>query len=269
MELSFYKMHAAGNDFVFIERPEGETPAWDRLSPLLCDRKVGIGAAGLIVVSRGANDTLRLFAPDGSELRPCGDAIACATRFFADSGRISKTATFLTKSGELEVDVVDSRYVGMKVGFVVDRSGERDGAETLVARAVPVKDGARSGIAIEARVAGFPAATVLVGVGRSALGENAPRRCVAIRPRGDYELRCAAKRDARFDGCSVAALAASVASAHGLCRDNPAIVFSKGTYFARIREGEAAYVAACADYSFSGEVHVDPQGSSEDPMAKP
>jgi diaminopimelate epimerase len=73
--LRFWKTQAIGNDFVLVHL--SDLPANLDLSFLalkLCDRKRGIGADGLLVVSPG---NLRMFNPDGSE-DFCGNGLRCA-----------------------------------------------------------------------------------------------------------------------------------------------------------------------------------------------
>jgi diaminopimelate epimerase len=83
-------MHGAGNDFVVVDGakeslPEGSLPS---VATHACDRHLGIGADGLILVlpSRVANFRMRMFNPDGSEAEMCGNGIRLFAKFVYEHG---------------------------------------------------------------------------------------------------------------------------------------------------------------------------------------
>lgn len=77
MTLRFWKLSGAGNDFVLVRRASlrGRSPR--TLAKTLCDRKRGIGADGLLVVSSGRAPRLDYYNADGSEAF-CGNGTRCA-----------------------------------------------------------------------------------------------------------------------------------------------------------------------------------------------
>lgn len=86
--MKFVKMHGAGNDFVVIDGakeviPEEHLPA---VSRNVCDRNLGVGSDGLIIVlpSRVANFRMRMLNPDGSEAEMCGNGIRCFAKYVFD-----------------------------------------------------------------------------------------------------------------------------------------------------------------------------------------
>ena len=86
--MKFVKMHGAGNDFVIIDG-EKEVIAEQSLPSLsrhICDRQLGIGGDGIILVlpSRVANFKMRMFNPDGSEAEMCGNGIRCFAKYVHD-----------------------------------------------------------------------------------------------------------------------------------------------------------------------------------------
>jgi len=85
MNIRFWKMSGAGNDFVLLEGlPKGRSgPA---LARALCDRRLGVGADGLLVMSRRAG-TVRLdyWNADGSSAF-CGNGSRCAALWAAARG---------------------------------------------------------------------------------------------------------------------------------------------------------------------------------------
>jgi len=76
--IEFVKMHGNGNDFVIIDETEKETIRNKSSFAInTCDRRFGIGADGILFVSRpiGADLGMRLLQPDGSEAEMCGNGI--------------------------------------------------------------------------------------------------------------------------------------------------------------------------------------------------
>lgn len=81
-------MHGAGNDFVVIDGDK-ESLAEKHLHSIArhaCDRNLGIGADGLILVlpSRTANFKMRMLNPDGSEAEMCGNGIRVFAKYVFD-----------------------------------------------------------------------------------------------------------------------------------------------------------------------------------------
>lgn len=84
--ISFVKYQGAGNDFILID---DRAHSFDRsLPPLLCHRRFGIGADGVILLQTDsvADFRMRIFNPDGSEATSCGNGLRCLMQFIADLG---------------------------------------------------------------------------------------------------------------------------------------------------------------------------------------
>jgi diaminopimelate epimerase len=82
----FYKMTGSGNDFVMLDgrhAAPGDWPA-DRIA-LVCDRRMGAGADGLVVLTPTAPGRVRMqyWNSDGSHAAMCGNAALCSTRLAA------------------------------------------------------------------------------------------------------------------------------------------------------------------------------------------
>ena len=76
MRLRFWKLAAAGNDFILVRSLRGAGSP--RLIRRLCDRRSGVGADGLLAVNRVAGGIrLRYFNADGSQAF-CGNGARCA-----------------------------------------------------------------------------------------------------------------------------------------------------------------------------------------------
>ena len=90
--LQFSKYQGLGNDFLLIDGRQGQLPervrfpdpAWVRL---ICNRRFGVGADGLILALPPQSDadlSMKIFNADGSEAEMCGNGIRCLARFVAD-----------------------------------------------------------------------------------------------------------------------------------------------------------------------------------------
>src|SRR5512140_2069950 len=113
-------MHGAGNDFVVIDAareivPEEQLPSIARHA---CDRNLGIGGDGLILVlpSRVANFRMRMINPDGSEAEMCGNGIRCFAKYVFD--RKMHTDVIMTVETLGGVKTLKLNAVGGKVQTV-------------------------------------------------------------------------------------------------------------------------------------------------------
>lgn len=84
-ELTFYKMSGSGNDFVVLDGRLSPPEAWTpRAVAALCDRRQGIGADGLVVLSPAPEGEgqvrMDFWNCDGSPAAMCGNAALCSTR---------------------------------------------------------------------------------------------------------------------------------------------------------------------------------------------
>ena len=84
MTIPFNKYQGTGNDFIIIDnRRRIFNPSDSRLINSLCDRRFGIGADGLILISDscGIDYEMRYFNSDGNESTMCGNGGRCAAAF--------------------------------------------------------------------------------------------------------------------------------------------------------------------------------------------
>ncbi len=97
--VAFTKGHGTGNDFVVIPDPDGDLELTDDQVAVLCDRRFGIGADGILRVVRstaidegadaasaGAEWFMDYRNADGSKAEMCGNGIRVFARFLADAG---------------------------------------------------------------------------------------------------------------------------------------------------------------------------------------
>lgn len=98
MELQFYKMEGAGNDFVVIDNRELGLSLEEIISvtPQLCDRKFGVGADGLLSLEKpslaNVDYTMLYRNADGSDAGMCGNGSRCLALFAAKQGFNEKQA---------------------------------------------------------------------------------------------------------------------------------------------------------------------------------
>ena len=101
MRTEFAKYEGAGNDFILIDnRGEGFTPD-PRLIARLCDRHFGIGADGVMTLSRsaGTDCAMRYFNADGSEGEMCGNGARCFALFAEHLGIGGERKRFTAADG--------------------------------------------------------------------------------------------------------------------------------------------------------------------------
>lgn len=96
MKIDFVKYQGTGNDFVMLDNMSGK---YDSLTTgqvqFLCDRKLGIGADGLIKLSKdpGADFYVDYFNADGSKSF-CGNGARCSIHFANAIGLIQSKTRF-------------------------------------------------------------------------------------------------------------------------------------------------------------------------------
>jgi len=109
MKLPFIKMHGCGNDFIYFNCYESEIPNPEALAVKLSDRNRGIGGDGIVLIlpSQIADAKMRIFNPDGSESKNCGNSIRCVGKFLFESGIVKKNAMKIeTLSGVKELELL-------------------------------------------------------------------------------------------------------------------------------------------------------------------
>lgn len=110
MEIPFYKMNGAGNDFIVIDNRDDVLRGFDlsRFVSLVCRRRKSIGADGLMLLERSsvADFKMRYFNSDGSEGEMCGNGARCIAKFAYLLGVAGERMRFETLSGVCEAEVV-------------------------------------------------------------------------------------------------------------------------------------------------------------------
>ena len=83
--MNFWKMHGLGNDYVVVDNRDEKmgTAEAVKLAKKLCERRISVGADGLLLVSNSAvaDVKMRIFNADGSEAEMCGNGIRCFAKY--------------------------------------------------------------------------------------------------------------------------------------------------------------------------------------------
>lgn len=109
--MEFTKYTGLGNDFIFLD---GTTALSVRdpfsLAKQLCNRRLGIGADGLVLLlpSQKADIRMRIINSDGSEAEMCGNASRCVPLHLLMTGLCKKEKISLeTLAGIIKTEVLD------------------------------------------------------------------------------------------------------------------------------------------------------------------
>ncbi|MFB3926522.1 MAG: diaminopimelate epimerase [Syntrophales bacterium] len=128
--IEFYKMSGSGNDFILIDNRKDVVGTDDPagFARKVCERKISIGADGLILIeeSRKADFRWQFFNADGSRADMCGNGGRCAARFAYVKGIAHAKMSFETGAGIIDAEVRDGLVKlrltdpgGLKVGYSI------------------------------------------------------------------------------------------------------------------------------------------------------
>jgi diaminopimelate epimerase len=95
MQISFTKMHGAGNDFVVLDETRGRLNLSTAQYRFLGDRHFGVGADQILTVRPAPNGDVdfayTIHNSDGGEVEHCGNGARCFVRYVRQQGLTSKT----------------------------------------------------------------------------------------------------------------------------------------------------------------------------------
>lgn len=119
----FYKYSGSGNDFILLDQME--TSFKVKISDIKnwCQRREGIGADGVIVISpsKDRDYELRIWNADGSEAEMCGNAARSSIHYMAKHRKnIKDLYQFETMNGLYEGSLVDGDVVKVRMTELYD-----------------------------------------------------------------------------------------------------------------------------------------------------
>lgn len=123
MQLKFEKYQGTGNDFVILDHFHQELPS---LNPAqirrLCHRQFGIGADGLMILSRkeGYDFEMKYYNSDGAESSMCGNGGRCLVKYAQQAGLHNTTYRFWAIDGEHEAEIDMNGSVRLKMKDVTE-----------------------------------------------------------------------------------------------------------------------------------------------------
>ncbi|NLC56062.1 MAG: diaminopimelate epimerase [Armatimonadetes bacterium] len=271
--MRFWKVQAAGNDFILFDRRCEPEEDWAALAPRLCNRHTGVGSDGLLILlpSARADYRVRMFNPDGSE-DFCGNGLRGVGRYLHAAGIFAgDTLSLETFSGERRL-----RYLPRPGG--APEITVNMGAPVWNAAAIPARAPADPVIGVPLQVAGVELTVTSLSTGTAhtvifteELPEDAlffaaspaiehhpwfPERTSVLWCRVEAPDRLRLRIWERGVGETLACgtgvcAAAAAARHHGLAGDSVR-VFCPGGEFEVTREGEALWLRGPAEIVFSG-----------------
>ena len=112
--MRFTKMNGAGNDFIIVENLRGELDEQklSKLARTLCDRRMSIGADGLMAIVPAKADAdfgMLFFNCDGTLGEMCGNGARCICRYGYETGLAGETQTIETTAGLVTGTRIDAK----------------------------------------------------------------------------------------------------------------------------------------------------------------
>lgn len=118
MEISFYKYHGTGNDFIILDNRNGNySSLTNHQIENLCERRFGIGADGLILYEKeeGYDFRMKYFNSDGLRGTMCGNGGRCMIQFAFDMGLTRFTYRFMASDGPHEAEITSDKIIRLKM----------------------------------------------------------------------------------------------------------------------------------------------------------
>jgi diaminopimelate epimerase len=117
----FEKWQALGNDYLIVEADELPWPLTAARVKLICDPHFGIGADGVLLLSRSEDPAyvaeLRIFNPDGSEAELSGNGAREAILYLRRHGWTEEdTFSILTAAGPVTPTITSERACSVAMG---------------------------------------------------------------------------------------------------------------------------------------------------------
>ena len=118
MKIKFQKYQGTGNDFIIINNQSLNFPQKNnQLISRLCDRKLGIGSDGLILITPSESIDYKMvyFNSDGNLGSMCGNGARCSVKFAQNNNLIKNQTIFNASDGNHSATIVDNQvFLSMK-----------------------------------------------------------------------------------------------------------------------------------------------------------
>jgi diaminopimelate epimerase len=144
------KHHGLGNDFLVLSDPSGIRPITAALARQVCDRQRGIGADGLLRLTRGGDGAqlaMELRNADGSSAEMSGNGISCLVQAAVVSGLVTGPRVSIATAAGLRTvtvspgDTAHSHLMTVDMGPAAIGEDEPEWVEGDVLRAARVDVG--------------------------------------------------------------------------------------------------------------------------------
>jgi diaminopimelate epimerase len=114
MNIHFWKMHGAANDFILVDDRSLKFPVSDRnWIKTIAARRTGVGSEGVLLIqpSSKADFRMRFFNPDGGEADLCGNGGRCIARLAYEINAAPATMSIETPVGIVRAEVLDEQVL--------------------------------------------------------------------------------------------------------------------------------------------------------------
>ncbi|HEY8239918.1 MAG TPA: diaminopimelate epimerase [Kiritimatiellia bacterium] len=108
MQIPFWKMHGAANDFILVDDRQETFPTHDQAwLARVMQRRTGIGSEGVLLIqpSNEADLRMRFFNPDGGEVDMCGNGARCLARLAHELNIAPQKLSIETPAGLVRAEV--------------------------------------------------------------------------------------------------------------------------------------------------------------------
>jgi len=121
MKHTFYKMHGAGNDYIYFDCFKDNIEDPSAVAIRLSRRRFSVGSDGVILVmpSDRADGRMRMFNADGSEGIMCGNGIRCVAKVLYEYVGIKKNVLSVETLGGIKRIMLDIKG-GKVIGALVE-----------------------------------------------------------------------------------------------------------------------------------------------------
>ncbi len=244
--MRFVKMHGLCNDFVVVTEEVDEAAVRK-----LCDRRRGVGADGVLRVSRDGDDlVMGYWNADGSPAEMCGNGFRCVARFAFDRMGSGREFSVNTPAGKRRARV--GELVTVELGHV-----EITGEHTLLGRELTLASvGNPHAVTFVDEPGEIDVANVGVSIGTHArFPDGTNVEFVAVRSRSRLDLRVWERGVGETPACGSGMVAsAAVARRLELVDDKVDVGVTGGVGTVSFDSDGVAWLTGPAEYSFEGEI---------------